>query len=179
MTDADRGEDLDTGEREFPPIHDAGDRAMLTGLLDWYRRGVVLKLDGLSSEAWSSSPVRSSTTIAGLVKHLAAVEDAWFTERFAGRPSPEPWASAPWDHDPDWEFHTAPHEPVEVVVSMYEAACDRSRAVTDAAELDDLAANYDRPFTLRFALVHLLEETARHLGHIDILRELADGRTGE
>jgi hypothetical protein len=173
-------EPVDTGPRDFPPVDTADERTLLTGLLDWYRTGVVLKLDGLDQADAAASPVGSSTSILGLVKHLALVEDAWFTSRFAGRPDPEPWAGVDWDGDPNWEFRTARGESIEYVVGLYEEACDRSRAITSAAALDDLAAHPDgQDFTLRFALAHLLEETARHLGHLDILRELADGRTGE
>ena len=173
---------LDTGMREMPPVRTAPEREMLEAMLDWYRDGILLKVDGLSDERATASAVRSSTTIAGLVTHLALVEDAWFTERFAGAPMPEPWASADWDADRDWEFTTARTEPLSVAVGLYRAACDRSRAVAGRADLDDLCAggaDAERPFTLRWALVHLVEETARHLGHLDILGELADGRTGE
>ncbi len=66
------------------------------------------------------------------------------------------------------------------VVALYEAACGRSRTVTDGASFDDVSALEGfRPFTLRFAVIHLLEETARHLGHMDVLREAIDGTTGE
>jgi hypothetical protein len=115
------------------------------------------------------------------VKHLALVEDSWFTVRFAGHPEPEDWAEADFDVDPDWEFHTALDEPLDDLVALYEAACERSRQAAAGRELDDVGAveRRDGPFTLRFALVHMLEETARHLGHLDILRELLDGSTGE
>lgn len=86
---------VDTGEREMPPVRAAAEREALTGMLDWYRDGVLLKVEGLAPHLAAASPLRSGTTIAGLVKHLALVEDSWFTHRFAGRPEPEPWASGP------------------------------------------------------------------------------------
>jgi hypothetical protein len=170
-----------TGERPFPPGFRTGDeRTMLAGMLEWYREGVVLKVAGVRDFDARRSPVESGTTIAGLVKHLALVEDAWFTERFAGRPQPEPWASAPWDDDLDWEFHSAGQEDFAETVALYRAACERSRSAAEGQTLDDPAvAHPTRPFNLRFAYVHLLEETARHLGHLDIIRELLDGSTGE
>ena len=170
------------GERRMPEVATTGEREMLESLLDWYREGVILKVRDLSDELAVGRPGPSGTTLAGLVKHLALVEDSWFTERFAGFEEPEPWAGVDWDADPDWEFTTARHEPLSVNVQRYRAACDRSRKIAADADLDDLCANAEsvgRPFTLRWVYVHMLEETARHLGHMDILRELADGATGE
>lgn len=166
---------------DFPPtIHTAGEREMLTAMLDWYRRAVVRKVTGIAPEFARTSPVQSATTVAGLLKHLALVEDSWFDDRFAGNPEPEPWASAPFDEDPDWEFHSAPDDDVGDLVALYEAACERSRRAAAGHDLDDRAKNSPRrAFNLRFAYVHLIEETARHLGHMDILREYLDGSTGE
>lgn len=170
----------DTGEREMPALHTAGERQMLEQMLDWYRDGVVAKVEGLAQGDATASPLRSGTTVAGLVKHLALVEDSWFTDRLAGGGEGEPWASAPFDQDPDWEFSSAAHEPLEASVALYRQACARSRAVAAQRALDDQGTTgRGRTFSLRFALLHLVEETARHLGHLDVLCELADGRTGE
>ena len=168
-------------ERDFPDsVRTAGEREGLDAILEWYRAGVIAKVAGISQAHASAQLVPSGTTIAGLVKHLALVEDSWFEDRFAGNPEPEPWASAPWDDDRDWEFHSAPSEPIADSVALYEAACERSRRVSAAHDLDDMAARDNgRPFNLRFVLVHMIEETARHLGHLDILRELVDGTVGE
>ncbi len=179
---AERGEPapVDTGERAMPALHAAPEREMLTMMLDWYREGVVRKVEGMRQADAVTSPVRSGTTVAGLVKHLALVEDSWFTHRMHQQPEPEPWASAPYDDDPDWEFHSANAEPLEASVALYRAACDRSRDVTAAHALDDTFVDgRGRAVTLRFVVLHLVEETARHLGHLDVLRELADGGTGE
>jgi hypothetical protein len=179
---AERGEPApaDSGERPMPPIHAADERAMLAGMLEWYRQGVLRKVDGMRQSDAAASPLRSGTTPAGLVKHLALVEDSWFTHRLAHRPEPEPWASAPFEDDPDWEFHSANAEPLEDSVALYRAACERSRAVAADHGLDDTASDQrGRTFSLRFVYLHMIEETARHLGHLDVLRELADGSTGE
>jgi catechol 2,3-dioxygenase-like lactoylglutathione lyase family enzyme len=173
-------EPVDTGEREMPPLHADPERQMLESMLDWYREGVLLKVDGMDQADATTTPLRSGTTVAGLVKHLALVEDSWFTHGLHQQPEPEPWASAPFHDDRDWEFHSAEHEPLEASVALYEQACARSRAVAAAHDLDDTAVNRrGQVFSLRFVLLHLVEETARHLGHLDVLRELADGRTGE
>ena len=156
------------------------ERSMLTQLLDWYREGVVRKVRGLAPHLARAVPGPSATSVAGLVKHLALVEDSWFHERFAGHPPLPEWADVDWDADPDWEFHTALDDDLDDLIRGYEAACERSRAAASGHELDEVAADTRRRvFTLRFALVHLLEETARHLGQLDILREHLDGQRGE
>jgi predicted enzyme related to lactoylglutathione lyase len=170
----------DTGMRRMTFDRAAGERTLLESMLEWYRDGVLRKVDGVRDHHARTSPVRSGTTIAGIVKHLAAVEDGWFSTAFAGHPEPEPWASVDWDADPDWEWRTATGEPLAASVELYRAACERSRGVVAAHRLDDVGADRIRPpFTLRFAMLHLVEETARHLGHIDILREHLDGTTGD
>ena len=177
------GESLDrTGsDQDFPErMRTADERDMLDDMLDWYREAVLRKVSSVDSRVARSTPLRSGTTIAGLVKHLALVEDSWFHDRFAGRPEAEPWASAPWDDDADWDFHSALGDEFADVVDLYRAACARSRSATADRGLDEpAAAAGSRPFNLRFAYVHLIEETARHLGHLDILREYLDGSTGE
>jgi uncharacterized damage-inducible protein DinB/predicted enzyme related to lactoylglutathione lyase len=172
---------VDTGSDEPYPdgVRDGTEALALSGMLEWYRAAVLRKMAGISTVTARTSPVRSGTTIAGLLKHLAGVEDSWFHDRFAGSPEPEPWASAPFDDDPDWEFHSALHDDVDDLVALYRTACERSRRAVAGHDLDDRAVNSSRPFTLRFAYVHLIEETARHLGHMDILREFLDGTTGE
>jgi hypothetical protein len=118
------------------------------------------------------------------VKHLALVEDSWFTEVFAGEPLGEPWAAVDWDADRDWDFHSATQDSPEELLALYDAACQRSRAVVaGAASLDDLSTPLERKgdarFSLRWILLHMIEETARHNGHADLLREAIDGVTGE
>ena len=177
---AERGARAGTGERPFGDMQTADERPMLNAMIDWYRAGVVAKFAGWPEPAVRSSATRSASTPIGLLNHLALVEDTWMSERLAGEPVGQ-WASAPHDNDSDWEFHSAAHEPVAVVVARYEAACARSRSVVASRPLDGAGAKACRTgvFTLRFALLHLIDETARHLGHLDILRELADGTTGE
>lgn len=180
MSDAQDEEPLDPGERRMPPVRTSDERTMLTEMLDWYREGVILKVEDISAEDAAASPLPSDTSIAGLVKHLALVEDGWFTVHFAGLPEPDVWPEIDWEADPNWEFHSARSQPMSDLVELYRGACERSRHVTAEHDLDDLARSpRRRPFTLRWALVHLLEETARHLGHMDILREQLDGTTGE
>jgi hypothetical protein len=158
--------------------------ALLGEFLDYHRATLVMKVSGLTQEQLSVSVPPSTLTLAGLVKHLALVEDGWFQEDLLGRDLPEPWASAPFDDDPDWDFHSAVDDSPSELLELYAAACERSRAAV--AEVgNDLMAMMVRPtrrgerFNLRWILLHMLEETARHNGHADLLRESIDGQTGE
>ena len=103
--------------------------------------------------------------------------------RFRGLPEREPWAGRDWDADPDWEFHTAVTFEPEELRQRYRDACARSReALAAAASLDQQSVRPlrdGRHFSLRWVLLHLIEETARHAGHADLLREAIDGSVGE
>jgi len=168
-----------------PPIS-ADERSMLAGYLDYQRGTLVWKASGLTQAQLAQPTVPSAElTVGGLVKHMALVEDSWFTDRFAGNGLPEPWASVDWGADRDWEFHTAADDTPEQLLAQYAESCERSRAVLAGAEsLDTFIVNTNpndpRPgFSLRWMLVHMIEETARHNGHVDLLREAIDGLTGE
>jgi hypothetical protein len=150
------------------------ERTMLVGFLDWYRAVVAAKVGGLTREEATRVATPTGLTLLGIVAHLAWVEDLWFAHRFRG--GPEPAGDHPGSFRPD------PADTVESLVGAYGAACDRSRAVVAAAGLDDLAVT-EHPIhgrvSLRWILVHMVEETARHAGHLDVLREQTDGRTGD
>jgi uncharacterized damage-inducible protein DinB len=167
----------------WEPDFDADERTMLTGFLDYHRATLRWKVEGLTKAQMAQTTAASELTLAGLVKHLALVEDSWFTERFAGLPEPEPWAGVDWEADHDWELHSAVDDDPADLLALYDAACARSRAITDAAaSLDQhhVGEGWDRgPLTLRWILLHMIEETARHNGHADLLREAIDGATGE
>ena len=168
----------DITDRDYPHIRTEPEKSMLVGMLDWVREGVMLKSGGLTDQQASRRLVASDSTIVGIIKHLAFAEDIWFTERFANEGFPEPFGSAPFDEDPDWEFHSASDDGLEACLALYVASCARSRSITERFDLDDLGDHGRMPFTLRFALNHMVTETARHLGHIDILREQLDGGVG-
>ena len=169
--------------RQDPPLQ-ADERATLSAFLDYHRATLLAKIEGLGREHLAVAAVPTSAlTLAGLVKHLAVVEDSWFQEEFLGLEL-EPWASAPWHDDPDWDFHSAVDDEPADLVALYRAAIERSRAVVAAASsLDALSVRESRregtPFSLRWILLHMIEETARHNGHADLLREAIDGSTGE
>ena len=178
---AERGEPqpTDTGRRPQRHLYAADERSMLTGMLDWYREGVLAKVAGVSTLHARAQPLRSATSIVGLVKHLAMVEDSWFVEDLEGRPLPAQWQGIDWEADPDWEFRTALDDDLDHAVALYQEAIERSRAITAAHGLDDVTAGPAVDCTLRYILLHMIEETARHLGHLDVLRELLDGTTGD
>jgi uncharacterized damage-inducible protein DinB len=169
-------------ERREPDV-DADERTALVQVLDYHRATLLGKAEGLDAAGLAQRLPSSSLSLGGLLKHLALNEDSWLTERFAGLPLPAPWDTAPWDADPDWEFTTAPDDAPDELRELYRAACERSRAVVAAADgLDALSVWVDREgrrWSLRAVLLHLIEETARHNGHADLLREAVDGSTGE
>ena len=161
------------------------EREMLEGFLDYHRATLKLKAAGLTQAQLGQTTAASTLTLAGLLKHMALVEDSWFTERFAGQPMPAPFADVDWEADRDWELHSAVHDEPAWLLQRYDEACERSRAVVaDAASLDQEAvagrrSSDEAPFTLRWILCHMIEETARHNGQADLLREAVDGATGE
>jgi hypothetical protein len=165
------------------PDPEAGERKALGQYLDYQRETILLKTEGLTREQAATAIPTSSLTLAGILYHLALVEESWMEEEFSGLPVREPWNGVDWAADPDWEFRTATTLDPGVLRQRYQQACERSRAVVGkAASLDELSAKPLRsgaPFTLRWVLLHLIEETARHAGHADLLREAIDGRTGE
>ena len=152
------------------------ERELLVRFLDFQRDTLLWKVSGLTEEQLRAPGTPSGTSLLGLVKHLAYVERLWFQRRFLGRAAFVPWHSG----DPDADFRIEPGETPEAVVSFYRAEVDESRRITaDTASLDTLARDVSRPITLRWILIHMIEETARHVGHADIMRELTDGQTGE
>lgn len=160
------------------------ERTTLCEFLDHQRETLLLKVSGLDREQMARRLPPSDLTLAGLVKHLAYVEDAWFHHRMLGEDRPEPWASAPFEDDPDWELQSAIEDEPDELVALYLAACERSRAAVARFEsLDQESVVVSRftgePFSLRWILVHMIEETARHNGHADLLRQSIDGATGE
>jgi uncharacterized damage-inducible protein DinB len=159
------------------------EQSMVRDYLDYHRATFLSKIAGLDKQQLAQSIPTSVMTLAGLTKHLALVEDSWFQETFLGNEDVEPWSSAPFDSDPDWDFHSAIDDDPADLVALYEAACARSRAAYADKSLDTESLSLDRRtgerFSLRWIMLHAIEETARHNGHADLLREAIDGATGE
>jgi len=158
------------------PREDAPERETLTERLDFLRATVVNKVAGLTDEQAFGYPVEpSELTPAGTVKHLTGVERFWFSIDFANADVPHPWP----EDDRHGAFAPEPGDTIDSLVAGYLEECERSRAVVAAAGLDEIAAAPDMDFNLRYALAHMIEETARHCGHLDLLRERIDGSRGQ
>jgi uncharacterized damage-inducible protein DinB len=161
---------------DIPPDWD--ERTILTTFLDYVRATVHAKCQNLAEvDAWraplSTSPLM---TPAGLVSHLRWVEHSWFQVVLLGEENRGPWT----EEDPDREMRIAVDVPIAQLLDEYEAQCARYRDLVASLDLDTPSKRpvSGQPVTLRWILFHLVEETARHNGHLDILRELADGVTG-
>ena len=154
----------------------ADERRSLEQFLDFHRAGVVSTLDGLTdAEAAARVLPATELTVGGIVKHLASVEDLWFSHKLLDVPSAEPWRSAPFDQDPDWEIHSAAGDSAGELRDLYLSACAASRRITARFEsLDSTAARGSfggQLVSLRWIYLHMIEETAQHRGHIDLLMD--------
>ena len=165
------------------PDATGSDLGMLSLNLDYQRETVIAKTEGLTREQLAQKHAPSELTLAGLPYHLALVEEDWIEVRFAGLPDREPWANIDWDADPNWEFRTAAQLEPAQLQARYREACNRSRdVVSKSTGFDQLSVKAlcdGRHFSLRWVLLHRVEETARHVGHADLLREAIDGMVGE
>jgi uncharacterized protein DUF664 len=144
--------------------------------LDRHRDVVLWKLHDLDDEQLRRKMTPSGTSLLGLVKHLAFVEFSWFCDTF-GQPS-ETITEDP--EDPEADLRIEPHETTADVLGYYaraRAAADKVIAQFDVEHLG--TAWFGDAVSLRWVLIHLVEETARHVGHMDIVRELIDGQTGD
>jgi len=160
--------------------HAADERTMLIAWLDWHRATVFAKTEGLAEDLAHRPLLASSPlmTVAGLVSHLYWVERGWIETTLLGGPDDQPWS----EEDPDKDFR-ADGTPLAELLAAYERQCAANNAAVRSLGLDTesvLERGGDRGHvTLRWILLHLIEETARHNGHIDILREMLDGVTGD
>jgi hypothetical protein len=164
-----------------PPPFVADEPTMLLAFLDYFRATMRRQTDDLDAAQLHTRLQPSTLTLGVLLKHLALVESYWATEVFAGSEPGEPWASADWDADPDWEMTTAAHDSPEELRRLFDtevAAADATyrRAIADGG-LDSLAVRerHGEHPSLRWILLQLVEEYARHCGHADLIRESIDG----
>jgi hypothetical protein len=152
-----------------PPRVAGNELETVVALLQYQRESLVRKLSGVSDEAARVRFVGSDTSLLWLAKHMTRAETVWFLQRFAGLDVPVP------------DDTVLPHDSLEEAIATYRALWPRVDRVVAAASLDDPCARPEpalEPVNLRWVLMHLLEETARHAGHADIIRELVDGETG-
>jgi uncharacterized damage-inducible protein DinB len=158
--------------RTAPPTV-ADERAALSARLDFLRATVLMKLDGLDDEQLRRPMTPTGLSLLGLVKHLTQVEHSWFVRRVGGSGGPKLFR-------PDEEFRVLPGETTRWIVDGYLRACEQSRAIVAERSPDDAFEHPTQGRTdMRWVLVHMVEETARHAGHADLMREQLDGVTGE
>jgi len=168
--------------RPEPPL-DGDEIETLLGFLDYQRATLEWKCRGLTDDKLCSPLPPTTMTLGGLLKHLARVEDYWFSEVVAEGEKPEPWVTMEWAA----EWRNAATDTGEELRRLWKERVDRSRRVV-AAQLVASEAGFGATHpawdgqgrvSMRWALVHMIEEYARHNGHADLLRESLDGETGE
>jgi uncharacterized damage-inducible protein DinB len=179
-----------------------GELATLLGFLEFHRATLEWKTRGLTDNELRQRIASSTMTLGGLLMHLAYVEEHWFVVVIHDRERMTPWAEVDWKATPDWEWDAAHTMTGDAMRAQWNTSVDRSRAALNealdaaaapqAADEAQPAANADllatlakrlrpsgEPVSLRWILVHMIEEYARHNGHADLLREAIDGQTGE
>jgi hypothetical protein len=162
------------------PPYIADERTMLITWLDYHRTTLAMKCEGLSAEQLRERAVPpSSLSLLGLVRHMTEVENGWFRRTLSGDDVKPLYYS---DDDPDGDFDNVDNADPVQTFTAWEAACGRARELVAATpSLDTLAARTreNTPISLRWILVHMIEEYARHNGHADFLRERIDGSVGD
>jgi uncharacterized damage-inducible protein DinB len=176
---------IDDHGRPEPPIAQ-DETATLVGFLDYQRATLAWKCRGIDAEAMRRSVAASSITLGGLLKHMALVEDSWFSRALHGNDRAQPWDAIDWSTDPDWEWESAAKDSPQELFDLWDAAVERSRTLlAEALAGEGLAGIARRGWpdgtspSLRWILCHMIEEYARHNGHADLIREAVDGETGE
>lgn len=147
------------------------ERTQVKGYLDVYRDAIIRKIDGLTEEQARWKPAPTANPLINIVVHLTGVERNWFQRVIAGRDV---------ERDRDGEFAAVPAEvTVASAIEAYRQECEQSNAVLDGISVDDRCRQEEMTeLNVRWVVLHMLEETARHAGHADITRELIDGVTG-
>lgn len=170
--------------RTEPPFA-ADETTTLRAFLDYYRATLRRQTEDLDAAGLRATLAPSDLTLGGMLAHLAYVEDWWFGVVLRGAAPRPPWDAADWSADPDADWHSAADLDGPTLRRAYDDAVAASEAHLDAAlaegDLDQPCA-FARPSdgarpNLRYVLVHLVEEYARHAGHADLLRQSVDGAT--
>jgi uncharacterized damage-inducible protein DinB len=161
--------------RTAPPLV-ADERATYTALLDYLRATIELKVEGLADNDAARAVLPSKlTTAAGVVKHVRWVEHHWFEVVLAGRESRAPYTME--DPDADWRIEDG--ETLAQLLADYRQQCEVSREILGEDLGQVVPFRGDRTVSARWVLAHVIEETARHAGQLDVVRELLDGSTGD
>jgi uncharacterized damage-inducible protein DinB len=159
----------------------SGEKQVLAEYLDHYRTTLEMKCEGLDAEQMARRSVPPSTmSLLGLVRHLASVEHSWFRRFIEGREDLPRLYKSPDDRDLDFNGAVADDAVVADAWESWRAEVAHARDVYD--RVDDLGARVGpegNQAEVREVVVHMIEEYARHLGHVDLIRECIDGRTGQ
>ncbi|MFD7995899.1 DinB family protein [Streptomyces mexicanus] len=171
---------MTTTERREPALN-ADERTMLEGWLDYHRRTLAWKCEGLTDEQLRTASVQpSDLTLLGLVRHMAEVERGWFRKVLAGEDVGYLYCT---EEDKDRDFHVTDSDTFAEAHATWQAEIEVARRNAAGFGLDDLSKGEsrftDEPFTLRWIYTHMIEEYARHNGHADLLRERIDGAKGD
>ena len=176
---------IDDQDRPEPPIA-SDELATLVGFLDFQRATLELKCRNLGAIDLQKKIASSSMTLGGILKHMAYVENHWFSDWLMGREKLSPWCEVDWSQDRDWDWNSAVNDLPENLLKLWFDACALSRLnVLSALEMGNLGQLAKRTWpngeapSLRWILVHMIEEYARHNGHADLFREAIDGQVGE
>lgn len=153
----------------------ASERETLLSFLDFYRSVMIRKVEGLDHDGLRMSPVGTGTCLGGLMKHLTDVERSWFQQRWAGQPIEANGS----EDDPEAEFRVQETDTAESLIEDYRRECGISRQIVADSSLDDTVVVRRGEMSLRWLIVHMIEETARHAGHADLIREMIDGSVGD
>lgn len=166
------------------PGFDHDEVGMLRAFIDRHRATVRMQAIGLTDEQLCQTLGPSDLTLGGMLKHLAFVEDYWFSYVLHDDEPAEPWRGVDWESDPDWDWYSAAGSPYAELDALLADAIARSDALLNRAlaggGLDQRMRRTRRngeTATLRWLLVHMLEEYARHAGHADLIRQSIDGAT--
>jgi hypothetical protein len=158
------------------PSPAAPERVILDEFLNYYRVVFRRKVEGVGDDAARTAPCPpSELTIMGLVRHMAEVERSWFQRGITGEDAAPIYYS---DDDPDGDFHVGPTDTLDEALHTWQAEVELAQTIAAGAELDDLDRLREQ-YSVRWILVHMIEEYARHCGHLDLIREAIDGATGD
>lgn len=161
----------------------AGEFQMLSEFLDYFRTVLRRKAEGLDESQLRRRIAASSINLAGMLKHLAFVEDYWFSYRLKGNAPASPWDTALWEEDPDWDWNSAADDEIPSIFALFDGAVLASRSIQDSGlQLDTVVARPivgEETMNFRWIMIHMIEEYSRHCGHADLIREAIDGQTGD
>jgi len=168
--------------RTNPPAA-ADEATMLRSFVDYYRATILRQAEGLSAAQLATPLPPTTMTLGGMVKHLTWVENWWWVRILQDGPELE-WVGDGFATDQDWEWSSAKDDSWDLLVSRYQATVaasdatlDRVLATPEGLDTEAQVARHGRRATVRWILVHLVEEYARHAGHADLIRESIDGAT--